>query len=363
MSLKIISVVGARPQFIKYAALTDEISKCSKDVLIHTGQHYDTSLSSIFFEELHLRNPDYNLGVGSGSHSYQTGEMLKKMEPILLKEKPDFVFVYGDTNSTLAGALAAAKLNIPIAHIEAGLREFDRRIPEEINKIVVDHISTILFTPSKTGVNNLKNEGITNNVHFVGDITFDLVKKIAANKALNSGVLKRYGIQPKDFYYFTIHRQKNTDDITRLKNILDFLAEFQEKPIIFPVHPRTKNYILKYNYGMKLQQNPFLRMIEPIRYTESIIFVKNAIQTITDSGGIIKESYFLKTPSIIIDDTTEWVETVDDGWSHIVGADKKRIFQELHKKRKPLCHRIVYGNGHSGHKIMTIINRWFNERL
>ncbi len=361
MSLKIISIVGARPQFIKYAALTEEISKNFQDVLIHTGQHYDDSMSSIFFNELKIHNPDYNLEVGSGTHGFQTGEMLKKIEPILIKEKPDFVLVYGDTNSTLAGALAAIKLNIPVAHIEAGLREFDKTIPEEINKIVVDHISTILFPPSKTGVKNLKNEGINKNVHFIGDITLDLAKKIASNKVSNIECLKKFNLTAKNYYFFTMHRQKNTEDARRLKNILNFLEEFNEKTIIFPIHPRTMKTIIQHNYFEKLQKNPFLKIIEPVGYFDSIVLINNAIKTITDSGGVIKESYFLKTPCIIIDDTTEWVETVEDGWSNIAGANKDRIFEEIRKNKIPTIHRNVYGNGQSGKKVIDILCRCLNE--
>lgn len=362
MLLKIVSIVGARPQFIKYAALTDKISKKYDNILIHTGQHYDDLMSSIFFKELNIQESKYNLYVGSGTHGYQTGEMIKKIETILLTEKPDFVFVYGDTNSTLAGALAASKLNIPVAHIEAGLREFDMSIPEEINKKVVDHISTILFTPSKTGVKNLHDEGITKNVHCVGDITLDLIKKIASDKKKNIEILQKFYLTEKDYYYFTMHRQKNTDDEKRLKNIVDFLKGFEEKPIVFPIHPRTKKTFEKYGYLEKLERNQFLKIFDPIGYFDSIILIKNAIKTITDSGGIIKESYFLKTPCIIIDDTTEWVETVEDGWSLIAGADRKKILDDIHKPSIPKDHRDVYGNGQSGKKVIKIIDRWFDDQ-
>jgi len=360
--LKIVSVVGARPQFIKYAAISDEISKKYHNILIHTGQHYDRSMSSVFFDEMNIKNPDYNLEVGSGSHGEQTGEMLKKIEVVLINEKPELVIVYGDTNSTLAAALAASKLQIPVAHVEAGLREFDRRIPEEINKVVVDHISSILFTPSKTGLVNLKNEGITANVYCVGDITLDLAKKISQDYELETHVLKKYGLKSRDYYYFTMHRQKNTDNIQRFKNILDFLSEFDETTIVFPVHPRTMKNIIQIDYLEKLQGNRNLKLIEPIGYQDSIFLIKNAIKTITDSGGVIKESYFLKTPAVIIDDSTEWVETIEDGWSSIVGADKKQILRSLKEKVNPIKHRFVYGNGNSARKIIEIIGRWLNER-
>lgn len=360
--MKIISVVGARPQFIKYSAICDEIRKKYQDILIHTGQHYDYEMNKVFFDELKIHKPDYNLKVGSGSHGYQTGEMLKKIEAILLKEKPDLLIVYGDTNSTLAGALAASKLNIPVAHVEAGLREFDMSIPEEINKIIVDHVSSILFTPSKTGIINLKNEGITKNVYFVGDITLDLAKKVSNNQKFEKDILGKYSLKSKDYYYFTMHRQKNTDDELRFQNILDFLCEFNEKRIIFPVHPRTKKNIIKYNYLNKLRKNRNLKLFEPIGYQDSIILIKNAIKTITDSGGVIKESYFLKTPSIIVDDTTEWIETIEDGWSCIVGADKKQIFDAINKRVMPINYRFVYGNGNAGKKVIEIIERWLNEK-
>ena len=362
--MKIVSVVGARPQFIKYAAISEEISKTYQDILIHTGQHYDRTMSSVFFDEMNIKNPDYKLEIGSGRHGEQTGEMLKKIEVILVDEKPDLVIVYGDTNSTLAAALAASKLNIPIAHVEAGLREFDRTIPEEINKVIVDHISSILFTPSITGTINLKKEGIVDNVYCVGDITFDLVKKVSENYKLEARILEKYGLRSKGYYYFTLHRQKNTDNIQRFENILDFLSEFNEAIIVFPVHPRAMKGIIKVGYMEKLQGNKNLRLIEPIGYYDSIFLIKNAIKTITDSGGVIKESYFLKTPAIIIDDSTEWIETIEDGWSSIVGADKAQILSSLNKKVDPINHRNVYGNGNTARKIVEIINRRLkNERI
>ena len=359
--MKIISIVGARPQFIKYAAISEEISKKHENILIHTGQHYDCSMSSIFFDELNIHPPDYNLNVGSGSHGYQTAEMLKKIETILLDEVPNLVIVYGDTNSTLAGALAASKLNIPIAHVEAGLREFDMTIPEEINKVVVDRISSIFFVPSETGVFNLMNEGIKNNVYLVGDVTLDLVKKIVSNVELEKKILNKYGISNKKYFYFTMHRQKNTNNPERMLNLLEFLRTFSDGIIIFPVHPRTMKIIVELNYLDKLKENENLKIIEPIGYQDSVFLIKNAIKTITDSGGIIKESYFLKTPCLIIDDTTEWIETVEDGWSIIIGADKDKILQYIHKDIVPIRHRSVYGDGDSSKKIIEIIGRCLNE--
>lgn len=287
--------------------------------------------------------------------------MLMKIETILLNETPNLVIVYGDTNSTLAGALAASKLNIPIAHVEAGLREFDMTIPEEINKVIVDHISSIFFVPSDTGVINLMNEGIKNNVYLVGDITLDLVKKIVVNSELEKRILDKYNVSNKNYFYFTMHRQKNTNNLERLHNLLEFLRTFSNGIIIFPVHPRTMKSIIELNYLDKLKENSNLKMIEPIGYQDSIFLIKNAIKTITDSGGIIKESYFLKTPCLIIDDTTEWIETVEDGWSIIVGADKGKILQFIHKDIVPVRHRSVYGDGDAGKKIIEIIGRFLNE--
>ena len=358
--MKIASIIGARPQFIKLSPLSKELRKYHKEIIIHTGQHYDRKMSGLFFKELDITEPDYNLEVGSGSHGYQTGEMLKRIEKVLIKEKPDLVIVYGDTNSTLAGALAAAKLNIKVVHIEAGLREFDKSIPEEINKIVSDHTSEILFCPSDLGVRNLAKEGITSKVYNVGDITLDLAKRLAADTHLEKRVLKKYNLQKKNFCYMTVHREKNTGQKKRLSSIVSALENIS-KTIIFPVHPRTIKALKKYKLWSKINQIKSLKILPPIGYQESIILIKNAEKTITDSGGVIKESYFLKTPTVIIDDTTEWVETIEDGWSIIAGADKDKITRYVNKAVKPKRHREVYGKGKSAQKIIRILNNYLSE--
>ncbi len=358
--MKIASIIGARPQFIKLSPLSKELRKYHKEIIIHTGQHYDRKMSGLFFKELDITEPDYNLEVGSGSHGYQTGEMLKRIEKVLIKEKPDLVIVYGDTNSTLAGALAAAKLNIKVVHIEAGLREFDKSIPEEINKIVSDHTSEILFCPSDLGVRNLAKEGITANVYNVGDITLDLAKRLLADIILEKSILKKYNLKKKDFCYMTMHREKNTKQKKRLGSIVSAL-EHISKTIIFPVHPRTIKALKEYKLWGKINQIKSLKIVPPIGYNESIMLIKNAEKTITDSGGVIKESYFLKTPAVIIDDTTEWVETIEDGWNIIAGADKNKIIRYVNKTVKPRRHREVYGNGKSAQKIIKILNNHLSE--
>jgi len=358
--MKIASIIGTRPQFIKLAPLSKEVRKNHKEIIIHTGQHYDKKMSDLFFKELDIHQPDYNLEVGSGSHGQQTGEMIKRIEKVLIKENPDLVLVYGDTNSTLSGALAAAKLNITVAHIEAGLREFDKSIPEEINKIVSDHTSNILFCPSDLGMKNLAKEGITANVYNVGDITLDLAKRLSANTILEKSILKKYNLKKKDFYYMTMHREKNTGQKKRLSSIVSALENIS-KTVIFPIHPRTAKALKKYKLWGKINQIKSLKILPPIGYQESIMLIKNAEKTITDSGGVIKESYFLKTPAVIIDDTTEWVETVEDGWNVIAGADKDKIIRFVNRAVKPKRHREVYGNGKSAQKIIRMLNNYLSK--
>jgi len=358
--MKIASIIGTRPQFIKLAPLSKELRKYHKEIIIHTGQHYDKKMSGLFFKELNISQPDYNLEVGSGSHGQQTGEMIARIEKVLIKEKPDLVIVYGDTNSTLAGALAAAKLNIKVAHIEAGLREFDKSIPEEINKIVTDHSSNILFCPSNIGVKNLAKEGISANVYNVGDITLDLAKRLSANSILEKRILKKYNLKKKDFCYMTMHREKNTGQKKRLSNIVSALENIS-KTIIFPMHPRTVKALKKYKLWSKINQIKSLKILPPIGYQESIMLIKNAEKTITDSGGVIKESYFLKTPAVIIDDTTEWTETIEDGWNIIAGADKNKIIKSVNKAVKSKRHRKVYGHGKSAQKIIRILNDYLSK--
>ncbi len=319
--MKIVSVIGARPQFIKCAPLSRELRKVHQEIIIHTGQHYDYELDKVFFDELAIPAPDYNLGAGSGTHGAQTGEMLKKTEQILTQEKPDLVIVYGDTNSTLAGALAAVKLQIKIAHVEAGLRSFDKSMPEEINRILTDHCSDLLFCPTQTAVDNLKRENISGSIYLTGDV---MVDALAYNKdaAERSGILENLGLKSKQYLVLTIHRQSNTDNETNLRTIVEACLEIDDT-IVFPLHPRTEKYLKAYGLYDKLQKK--VKLTRPLGYLDFLKLMNHSRRILTDSGGIQKEAYILGVPCVTLRDNTEWVETVQDGWNVLVGVDKAQI--------------------------------------
>jgi len=324
--MKIVSVVGARPQFIKCAPVSREIRKNHSEILVHTGQHYDPEMSDIFFEELQIPRPDYHLDVGSGSHGKQTGDILVQVEEILLCERPDLVIVYGDTNTTLAGALAAAKLHIPVAHVEAGLRSFDRTMPEEINRVVTDHISDLLFCPTGTAVSNLANEGITRGVHLVGDVMVDALefnKEIAEKR---SPILERLGITQDQYLVLTVHRPANTDSRKHMESIIGAVGE-AGIPVVFPVHPRTHKCLEEYGMGGRLPAN--IIVTEPLGYLDMLKLMRHASRILTDSGGIQKEAYLLGVPCITLRESTEWVETVKEGWNVLVGADHDKIVNTI----------------------------------
>ena len=351
--MKIVSVVGARPQFIKCAPVSRELRKEHEEILVHTGQHYDPEMSDIFFDELEIPRPDYNLGVGSGSHGKQTGEILRGVEDVLLKEKPGLVLVYGDTNSTLAGALAAAKLHIPVAHVEAGLRSFDRTMPEEINRVVTDHISDILFCPTQTSVNNLAAEGITKGVHLVGDVMADALaynREIAQRK---SRILETLGLAGKAYCVLTVHRASNTDSRENLTNIIRAVGE-AGVPVVFPVHPRTRKYLREYGLLASLPEN--IRLIEPLGYLDMIRLMGSAQKILTDSGGMQKEAYMLGVPCITLRENTEWVETVEAGWNVLVGADRDKILNTINCFNPDNKLNAIFGQ-FAAKKIATIITK------
>ena len=352
--MKIVSIVGARPQFIKCAPVSEELRKNNEEILIHTGQHYDYEMSKVFFDQLGIHKPDYNLGVGSASHGKQTGMMLVEIEKVLIDEKPDFILVYGDTNSTLAGALASVKLHIPIGHVEAGLRSFDKTMPEEINRILTDHISKLLFAPTKTAVENLKREGITKGVHLTGDVMCDALfygLKIAEK----SKILGELDAKPKEYFLTTIHRQSNTENAENLSNILDALSSINEK-VIFPIHPRTMKFME--DLGLKKKAGKNIVITKPIGYFDFIWLEKNAKKILTDSGGIQKEAYLLKVPCITLRENTEWIETVDDKWNVLVGSDKEKILDAVENFKPREKQQNFFGDGHASEKIASIIKQY-----
>lgn len=348
--MKIITIVGARPQFVKAAAVSNIIRKEHEEILIHTGQHYDENMSKVFFDELNIPRPDYNLEVGSGGHGHQTGLMLMKLEEIYLKEKPDMVLVYGDTNSTLAGALCASKLLIPVAHIEAGLRSFNMSMPEEQNRILTDHISKLLFVPTETACKNLQNEGINKGVYNVGDVMYDAVlhfKKLAEDKC---DILNNINIQKNQYILTTIHRAESTNDHSKLTGIVSALNECGEK-VVLPLHPRTKKYMKDYN----LSFNDNIKVIEPVGYLEMVALEANAAKIVTDSGGVQKEAYFMGKPCITMREETEWIETVTCGWNIIVGTDKNRIIKAINEFNPKGQREDIFGDGKAAQKILDKI--------
>ena len=349
--MNIVSIVGARPNFIKCAPLSREIRKEFNEVIIHTGQHYDYEMNKVFFEELNIPEPDYHLAVGSGSHGYQTGEMIKRIEEVLLKKEPDFLLVYGDTNSTLAGALAASKLHITVAHIESGLRSYDKSMPEEINRILTDHCSDVLFCPTETSVENLRREGVLNGVYLTGDVMVDALKeniKIAEKKAM---ILDETGLKPKEYYLATIHRAENTDNFKRLENIVDAFCEIGN--LVFPCHPRTEKCLKGFGLWDRLVEN--VRVVRPVGYLDMLMLEKNAMKVLTDSGGVQKEAYIFKVPCITLRDNTEWVETVEDGWNVLVGADEEKIVREANEFEPGNKQRNVFGEGDASGRIAKIV--------
>jgi UDP-GlcNAc3NAcA epimerase len=352
MLKKVASIVGARPQFIKLAPLSKVLRKNINEIIVHTGQHYDENMDAVFFEELEIPEPDYNLGVGSGTHGEQTGRMLIEIEKVLLNEKPDLVIVYGDTNSTLAGALAASKLHIPVAHVEAGLRSFNKNMPEEINRILTDHISDILFCPTQTAVENLKREGITKGVYLVGDIMFDALMHFSKISDIKSKILEKLNINPGEYYLATVHRAENTDNYERLKNILTALSEISmfDRTVVFPVHPRTKKMIDVFELSHFMDK---ILVIEPVGYLDMIKLEKNARAILTDSGGVQKEAFWLKVPCITLRDETEWIETVELGWNRLVGTDVGKILSAVRNLRPG--DNVDFSSEFSANKMVEII--------
>jgi len=354
--MKVATVVGARPQFVKCAPVSRILRKKHDEILIHTGQHYDYGMSEIFFEELEIPKPEYNLGIGSGTHGHQTGAMLSAIEDVLLKEEPDVLLVYGDTNSTIAGALAASKLHIPVAHVEAGLRSFDRRMPEEINRVLTDHISNILFCPTEMAIRNLKKEGIENNVYHTGDVMTDAVVYNLQRAVKSSNLLEKLSLKKKGYVAATIHRPSNTDSIENMKSIFKAF-ELSGKTIVFPIHPRTKKYIVE--YGLPIPANVLL--IDPLGYLDMLILTGNAEMMITDSGGVQKEAYIMRTPCLTLRENTEWIETLEGNWNILLSSNRvDDIIHALLYERKLGVWNPVFGDGHGAEQIVSLLENIIN---
>ena len=355
--MKVATVVGARPQFIKMGPVSKEIRKRFDEIAIHTGQHYDYEMNEIFFKELGIPEPDYNLGVGSGTHGYQTGEMLKGIEEILLKEEPDAVLVFGDTNSTLAGALAAVKIHIPVAHVEAGVRSYDRRMPEEINRVLTDHASDLLFAPTQTAVKNLEKEGISRRVHLVGDVMADALfqnVKVAEEKV---DILRELDLIGDEYILTTVHRPVNTDSEKNLRSIVEALTSC-EHTVVFPAHLRTVKALKNYGLYDMLEKAENVKLIPPVGYLEMLVLEKNAWKILTDSGGVQKEAYLFKVPCITLRDTTEWVETLEDGWNILVGSSRERILEAIENFNPQVeTHSERFGDGRASERIARILEK------
>jgi len=362
--LKLVTIVGARPQFIKVAAVSRAIAAHNRgaapadrieDLIIHTGQHYDASLSQVFFHELEIPAPRHHLGIGSAAHGEQTGRMLQAIEPVLISEKPDWVLVYGDTNSTLAGALAAVKLRLRVAHVEAGLRSFNLRMPEEVNRILADRVSDLLFCPTDAAVANLKREGLTPGIRQVGDVMFDasLFSRERARRA--SAILERLKLAPGGFLLATVHRAENTDDPARLAAICDGLARVAGRwPVVLALHPRTRKFLALHALDGRLGK---VQVIDPVPYLDMIRLEESARAVCTDSGGVQKEAFFYRVPCVTLRDETEWVETVAAGWNRIVGADADKIVAAAGagKPDSSAGPEAFYGDGDAAGKIVKAL--------
>ncbi|OPY53028.1 MAG: hypothetical protein A4E48_00876 [Methanosaeta sp. PtaU1.Bin060] len=346
--MRILSIVGARPQFIKAFALSSELRKKHVEILVHTGQHYDYEMSRIFFEELSIPEPDYNLGVGSSTHGAQTGRIMERVEEVIVRECPDLVLVYGDTNSTLAGALVAAKLHIKVGHVEAGLRSYDRRMPEEINRVVTDHISDLLFAPTETAMGNMKKEGITKGTYLVGDVMCDALK-IAKQKTNRPEIMADTG---EKYLVATIHRAENTDDMQRLSRIIRALRD-SNRSIILPLHPRTKRKMGSNELIESINGN--LKIINPVGYLSMISLMTGAEKILTDSGGVQKEAYILGKPCITMRETTEWIETVNAGWNVLVGSNRGKILNAINDFNPKGDRADIFGDGRACESIGEVI--------
>lgn len=356
--MKIITVVGARPQFIKAATVSRALrTNCPEllEILVHTGQHYDAGMNDVFFDELDIPRPDYNLDIGGGTHGQNTGRMIEQIEAVLIGEKPDWTLVYGDTDSTLAGTLAAVKLHIPVAHVEAGLRSFNRRMPEEINRVLTDHMANLLFTPTHVATRNLVNEGIDRDkMRQVGDVMYDAALYYGTRAEQHSRILEALELTPRHYILATVHRAENTDDPRCLKRIMAGLAT-SRLPIILPLHPRTRKRLGEFS----LELPSVVKGTEPVGYLDMVMLEKNSALVVTDSGGVQKEAYFHRVPCLTLREETEWVELVSAGANHLVGTDPETIASELEKRVRDTrgFGMDLYSNNDAAEKISDVFSQ------
>ncbi|AFZ71531.1 non-hydrolyzing UDP-N-acetylglucosamine 2-epimerase [Natronobacterium gregoryi] len=352
--MRICSVVGARPQFVKAAVVSQKIRDVGEEVLVHTGQHYDEELSDVFFEELDIPEPEYNLGVASDTHARQTAAMLTRLESVLESVQPDAVLLYGDTNSTLAGAIVGSKRDATVAHVEAGLRSGNREMPEEINRVLTDHVSDLCFAPSEAAVENLATEGISEGVFWTGDVMYDALLEARNQSTGASSILAELGLREGEFVLATVHRQRNTDARSNLASIVDALADVP-LPVVFPAHPRTVDRLRA--YGLWERATAELEVIEPLGYLDFVRLLDAAERIATDSGGVQKEAFFLETRCVTLRTETEWEETVDAGWNRLVGSNADQIREALVADWTPDSHPRPYGDGLASRRIVSLLQR------
>jgi UDP-GlcNAc3NAcA epimerase len=346
---KVVTIVGARPQLIKAAAVSRVLRRVNRadEILVHTGQHFDRDMSDVFFEELGIPAPDHHLGIGGGSQGQMTGRMIESLEAVLIDVAPAVVLVYGDTNSTLAGAITAAKLHIPVAHVEAGLRSFNRRMPEEINRLVTDHVSELLFCPTSTAATNLANEGVRRGVHLVGDVMYDATLD-AAEKSRASRILDELGLGRREYAVATVHRAENTDTRESLERVITYLRDHAStQPVVLPLHPRTRHAAVQWDVDLA-----GLTVVGPLGYLDMTRLVQDSAVVLTDSGGLQKEAYFHRVPCVTLRDETEWVETIECGWNRLWGVDGYRPRRDVEE----------YGDGHAAESIVTVMLEWLASR-
>ena len=342
MDRKILTVVGARPQFIKAAPVSHAIARQGglSEILVHTGQHFDPEMSDVFFRELDIPVPHHTLGIHGGGHGAMTGRMIVALEELMMSEKPDAVIIYGDTNSTLAGAIAAAKLYVPIVHVEAGLRSF-RPMPEEVNRILADRVSRWLFCPTQTAIDNLKSEGISSGVHFIGDVMYDVAITMRERSCRHSTILARLGLKPAGFQLATLHRAENTDERGALARVIDYLMDAaRQAPLVMPLHPRTRNAAARFDLDFGT-----IRVVEPVGYLDMIALLDGCTRVLTDSGGLQKEAYFFRKPCVTLRDTTEWIETIEAGWNRLWTGPSYSDRRDIE----------AYGDGHAAEQIAQVL--------